>query len=570
MKITHITPYSLGYLASHDEKQTKINSNLKPVSLYSYPKEYYISFKGGMSLELEKTISQLHKNKAEFPPDIEKMALEELSKGNPKNKKLVDIHREKYKGLNDCDSLEEVKFFYPEFSEVKSIDEDKIPYIKGSLIDKFLNNEIKTNDGQLFLNPQKDLSLQLIQMYWGDCLSLTDITNACGHNFSSTMQKLNIPTMTPLYGQYLKLSDEDANKAITEAAARNRSLNENSIKRKGIPLTEEHKKKISEGLRRYHQEHPDIDFGRTEENAGYFLRNPYQSEVFSQVLLRAWNYNDARSIKKALARYMKKQDKEITEELFKNPAQTLILKDFWGKNQWARSKWSTCMTKSWERQKVLESMGLIYEPKKFFPILGRTYTEKIAQAIKTSIPYLSDTSLQDIKDILSVAVPSEKDRQPYNAYALRKLFVDAGPDIIKKNFDFPCYTVPTIIKSVFNHQIEKCEKKQYLSSESQKIVNSMKDIRDTVDFDLLEKYKENRTPDKLIKLFDMYVDMAVKCLTNDSKEIRDIFEITCNQCLDLKTKPNLKELEVAIKRLDEASTKESALVVKNFRNKKPD
>lgn len=569
MKITPITPYSSGYSINHGKRETKDNLKLKPITLSSYPKEYYLSFHGGNSLELEKTISQLQKNKAKFPPDIERMAQEELAKGNPKNKKLVDIHREKYRGLNDCDNLEELKFFFPEFSQVKSIDEDKIDYIKGSLIDKFMNGEIKTKDGELFLNPQKDLSLQLIQMYWGDCLSLTDITNACGHNFSATMQKLNIPTLTPLYGQYLKLSDEDANKAITEAAARNRSLNEGNLKRKGIPLSEEHKKKISESLRKYYKEHPNIDFGQTEENAGYFSRNPYQSEVFSQVLMRAWNYNDARSIKKALAKHMKKPEKEITEEFLRNPAQALHLKEFWGKNKWAKTKWSICMTKSWQRQRVIESMGLIYEPQKFFPILGNKYTENIAQAIKTTVYKSSETSLRDIKDFLSLAVPNERDSQPYNAYALRKLFVEVGEDIIKKNLDFPCYIIPTVIKNAFDLQIERCEKKKYLSSESQKIVNSMKEIFDTIDTDLLEEYRGNRTPDKLIKVFDMYVDMAVKCLTNDSKEIRDVFETTCIQ-LDKTANPLTKELDTALRNLDIASTKESALVVKNFRNKKPD
>ncbi len=555
MKINPIMFYSAA-VSVNSEKQSKNNEKTTPMDLISYPKEYYLSFKGGKSLELQQTVSQLQKGKDNFPPDIEKMALDEIVKGNPKNKKLVDIHKEKYRELNDCDNLEELKFFFPEFSKVKSLDEDEIAYNKGSLIDKFLKGEIKTKTGELFLNPQKDLSLQLIQMYWADCLSLNDIFSACGHNFNSTMEKLGIPILKPIYGQYLKLSDADANKAITEAAARNRSLNENNIKRKGIPLSEEHKKKISEGLKKYHQQHPNIDFLRTNEDALYFARNPYQSAIFTEILKRAWNYHDAKSIKKALSRHMKKTNGEVNEEVLQDPNQSLILKEFWNRNQWARDKWSFCMTKSWNRQKVLDKMGLIHEPKKLYPILGTLFTEVFAEALKNNDNDLAGFEIKDIKDMLSIVLPDKQGENKPNSTSLRNIFEQYGQTVIDCYLDYPCYTLPKILDNILKIQIENSQNKQCLSSDSQKILNEMKIIRKTIDKKLINNYLENRTPEGLLKVFDMYVNVASACLTSDFKEINNLFNETMTQLFKLKPGNLSNSMQSALIKLNSAATEQ--------------
>ena len=195
MKINPIVPSLVREnLNCKHEKTASINNRTSNNALpNTYSKEYYLNFMGGKSLELEQTLIQLQKNKDNFPPDIERLALETIENGNPDNDKLIDVHRKKYAQLNECNTLEELKFFFPEFENVKSIDEDDISYNKGFFIDKFKKGQIRTQDGELLLNPKKDLTLQLVQMYWGDCLSLPDIYKACGHNVGPTMHKLDIP-----------------------------------------------------------------------------------------------------------------------------------------------------------------------------------------------------------------------------------------------------------------------------------------------------------------------------------------------------------------------------------------
>ncbi|MBR6163687.1 hypothetical protein IKQ26_07355 [bacterium] len=533
----------------------KNNYELKKYPLISYPKEYYLSFKGGNSLELKQTVKQLQKYGDNFPPGIEELAFQTLYKGNPDNEKLIDIHKKKYAELKDCDTLEELKFFFPEFSEVKSPDEEYFKYNKGSFIDKFKNGEIKTKDGELLLNPKKDLTVQLVQMYWADCLSLTDIQKACGYNIGGTLHKLNIPNFTPLYGQYIKLSDEESNKAIIEAAKRNRSISEGALKRKGIPLTPEHRKKISEALKEYYKTHENVGFSGTKEDAEYFAKNPYQSEIFSQILKRAWNYHEANSIKKALGKFMKKSDKQFNEDILKNPAQAMMLRDFWKRNTWAKTRWSACMTKSWARQKTLDAMGLIEEPKTFRPIMGKPFYEIIPQAEFENDEEFKALGTKNIQDFLSLAITDDGEgNKTYNVNALRTFIEGNGDIIINSNLDVMPYCVPKLMFQVLGRQIERCEKKPYLSKESRELVDNMKKIRDGIDIELFETYKANRNKEDLLKIFDIYVDLTIKCMENDSKEIKNIFEAITKQISEKNPGRLSSDFSSALQELRSAST----------------
>mgnify|MGYP004731115659 CR=1 FL=1 len=340
---------------------SSIENRMKPQDLL--PSKYYTSFLGGDSLNLSKTFLNLKKMNATFPSDVEELVQQEIQSGNKDNKTLVDIHKEKYKSLNDCNTLEELKFFYPEFADVTSSFDSGLNYSKNSFIDKFFKGELKDKNGQNILNPEKDLAVQLIQMYWGDCLSLNDLEKVFNSPAVGTFRKLNIPVLNPKYAHYMKLSDKEANEMIVNAMKRNRStnVNEKVIKRIGKPLSAEHKEKISKSLIEYYKQNPDVSKVKSEKDREYFEKNPIQSAIFTQVLLRAWDCPEAKSIKKQMSKFMSKEMKpeDIVEEYNKKNSK---LGAFWEKNKWASASWSKAMEKSWKRQKELLSFGIIKEP----------------------------------------------------------------------------------------------------------------------------------------------------------------------------------------------------------------
>ena len=215
-----------------------------------------LSFKGGKSLSLEQTIVQLDKYST-FPPDIREMAILEIKAGNPKDKTLIDIHKDKYSALNDMETLSEAKKAFPEFKDV--LPDWQLDYKPNSFVD-----DVKQGKNKYF-DPEIDLSLQLLQLYWGEGFSLSDLTKQFdGRNILGTMDRLNIPRVERNYGMYLKLSDKDYNARFSkEMSERSKNVARNIAERregayipKG-PLSESHKRNISQGLLKFYSEHPE-------------------------------------------------------------------------------------------------------------------------------------------------------------------------------------------------------------------------------------------------------------------------------------------------------------------------
>ena len=142
---------------------------IKKQNIQEMPQNPYIGifpyFLGGYSLDLAKTAENIEKEK--FPPDIFEAVQSVLKTNNPENKTLYNIHFEKYKGILDCYSLDELKEKYPEFKDVISIYD--VDYKTGNFIDEFLNG----NSEVFSIN--EDLTLQLIKLYWGQGFSLGDL-----------------------------------------------------------------------------------------------------------------------------------------------------------------------------------------------------------------------------------------------------------------------------------------------------------------------------------------------------------------------------------------------------------
>ena len=152
MKITNFYP-----IKPFNNK--KIQQSAKKQNIQQLPQikniNYFPCFLGGYSLDLSKVAENLSEEK--FPPDIFELTQKTLKNGNAKNKTLYDIHFEKYKGVLDCYSLDELKEKYPEFKDVISVYD--IETKENSFIDDFLKGKSEV------FSDSEDLTLQLIKLY---------------------------------------------------------------------------------------------------------------------------------------------------------------------------------------------------------------------------------------------------------------------------------------------------------------------------------------------------------------------------------------------------------------------
>ena len=238
-------------------KQNNIQKQNYQQKTYIRPNaSQYLAFCGGYSINLAETYKNLYDG--QYPVDIKETVEETLKNGNPSDKTLYDIHFEKYKGVSDCYSLDELKEKFPEFKAVLSAND--VEATPESFIGKFQNNEL-----ELFSNDE-DLTLELIKLYWGQGFSLNGLSDYIAETFDDgkriqlrhTLEKLNIPMMNRRYALVLKLSNKEYNEKFTsEMSIRLREAKEAKIqKAQGEPvviprgeLSEAHKERISQGLK---------------------------------------------------------------------------------------------------------------------------------------------------------------------------------------------------------------------------------------------------------------------------------------------------------------------------------
>ncbi len=355
-------------------EQNKIE-NLPPVSA-----SYMLAFTGGKSLNLEQTVKQIEQF-GSFPPDIKEEAEQIIKEGNPDNKTLIDVHKEKYEGLNYLDNLDDIKELYPEFEGV--LPDSAVEIREGSFMDDVKKGKIP------YFDKNQDVAVQLLQMYWGEGFSLNDLkTQFAGKSINSVFEKLNIPKTDRTYGYYLKFSDKEYNERFTsKMSERLKGRHREKIARKdGVyiprgPLTPEHKANISKGLIKHYTEHPEKALEMSERQKRFYEEHPEEKIKFSEVMLRAWGKREATPIKKALSRFLKRPltDEELSNIFAQNKETKAKMQAFWDKNKWAKDKFSNLMKKSWARQKELDEMGLIYEPFYTANLIPKKMQEKIGR-----------------------------------------------------------------------------------------------------------------------------------------------------------------------------------------------
>ncbi|MFI3300083.1 MAG: hypothetical protein R3Y28_01560 [Candidatus Gastranaerophilales bacterium] len=330
-----------------------------------------INFTGGYSINLKKTIEGLD-NLAEkipnlYPPKVRELATNVIEQGNNAQETLIDIHKRAYSELKECFSLDEAKIKFPEFENV--VEDNQATFREGTLFDKIKKGELEHFDSE------EDVSLQLLKLYWGDGFSINDLKKYTdGTDLYHTMKKLQIPTVDKNYGHVLKFSDVEYNERLTKQMTENRMM---SIERKlqeadgepifikRGPLSEDHKKHISESLIKYYQENPEKLLEMSERQKEFYRNNPEQAEVFSRVMKKAWGYHGAEPIKKAMSSFMKGKgfkdfsSAETQKPLDLSKEKSSSLKAFWDLNRKYKAKMSENIRGAWK--KVKEENETFYE-----------------------------------------------------------------------------------------------------------------------------------------------------------------------------------------------------------------
>ncbi len=375
MKINYITPNIQTKIlkTQNDTTPTQEPQTTTDKSIQKLPMptaQQYLSFTGGYSINLAETIKNLDKLAQKYPDiypkNVREWAMMILESGNKENDTLITVHKKLYENIKDCFSLKELKAKFPEFKDVKSAED--IEYREGSLIDDIKQGKIE------YFNPEEDLSLQLIKLYWGEGFSLNDLkayTN--GKDINHVMEKLNIPKVNRNYGHILKFSDPEYNERLTKQMQQKRmeTMDRKAQKADGEPvfikrgpLSAEHRQHISEGLIRFYEQNPERIFAMSERQKKFYQDNPEQAQLFRRVMKKAWGLDNANKIKVALSKYMKSQGfKELTAEDLENPInlkkeQSDAMRKFWATNEWAKKILSKNVEYGW--RKVREEQDMYY------------------------------------------------------------------------------------------------------------------------------------------------------------------------------------------------------------------
>jgi len=374
MKISKINFY-----LNQNKNQIKENKNVK-ISQRNFnefsktmPTKNFLAFCGGYSLDLLEAYK--HLKEEEYPNDIQKMVYEVLSIKNPANLTLHDVHFQKYSGILDCFTLEELKEKYPEFKNVICAYDIET---KNEIIKDFQEEK-----SEIFTS-EEDLTLQLIKLYWGKGFSLSDLEKYTQENSKENqvinlyhvMKKLNIPLMNRRYAQVLKLSDKEYNQKYTqEMSIKIKEAKEAKIqKAQGEPiviprgeLSQAHKEHISKSLKEYYKNNPHAIVQMSKRQKEYYEENPEQKERMQKVMLFAWNKTqEGKSLIVYLNKFFKKIGIEQIEDFSMigqtySKTQQQALAQFWQKNPWACEKMSIAVQKGWEFVKNDEEMRIMFD-----------------------------------------------------------------------------------------------------------------------------------------------------------------------------------------------------------------
>ena len=426
MRISPVNSYFTTKYNTPANKKEEVKNRTNNMSL---PTAYYpVSFSGGISMNLKATKELLDaKITEEYNPYPQSKGLiehinEVIAGGNPEEKTLIDVHKEYFGRLEQCETLEDAKKEYPEeFGEVLSDEEASKTSIK-TFIDA-----VKSGKVEGFI-PDVDVSLQLLQLYWGKGVSQSYIQDHCFNtNFSHILRKFQIPSVSQRYGEYLKFSDKNYNEYYTGILSeRMQEINRiRQEKNSGIDipkghLSPEQRANISKGLKKYYSEHPERLQEMSQRIIKFYRENPEERDILSLVMLRAWSYPEASKLRTLLSQLLKKElsRQDIDKSINPKSRESEAFRKFWNENDWAKPIFSKCLTKSWKEQAAYKTEPIPqYAPSQA--------NEEVNSYVKENYPDSTDLE-KDIIDIFEGKTP----QKPQAAVAAERFFID-NPKIIQ-------------------------------------------------------------------------------------------------------------------------------------------
>lgn len=398
-----------------------------------YPKSY-VSFGGGKSLNLQDTMqdierSEISKKKSLIPQSLRSRVQQILADGNPENLRFRDVHYQVYAPISGMDTVEEIRDFLPEFSEIKTADE------AGFRSDNFASF-LKSGQHPL-INSKKDLAVQFMDLYWARGLSMPDIVRylngasdvKCSiSSVGNILSRLNIPIREISYARYLKLSDEEANKIITQLMSENR---------KGIVVSEAIRKAQSERMKKFYLENPERVFRVPSAYSSAAKENPGASLAARVAGVKAWKMGSCRPIIRDLSAFLSRREisgvdsAEQAVSVLQRLGHSKMMKEFWETYPQHKKALSRAFSHSWRKitERYSEETLNFLATKQFLP---DKMIEEIKKYAKTKGYKVENLNFNlglfiagpsDVQGIKEVKLLEEYLNLPQNMQKKERLFI---------------------------------------------------------------------------------------------------------------------------------------------------
>jgi len=195
---------------------------------------------------------------------------------------LMQIHKEIYAPLLDCQTLDEAKALFPEFND---INDAVVRYQRRTINADAVKENIK-----------EGFSLKMLQLYWAKLLTRDEIAHEFGmknrNSLEWTLKKVNFVPYHPNYKSILLASDPENNNII---ASKTRAWNElNPEKRREL------NKIAAQGCKT-----PEYRAAQSNRMYAYDAVHPERKQKISEAGKRAWDL--CPEIKAAMAVFREEQ-----------------------------------------------------------------------------------------------------------------------------------------------------------------------------------------------------------------------------------------------------------------------
>ena len=268
---------SSNYITQKEKRNVNdSNKNSYDYSSVAYPKNYYfnnLSF-GACSYTPSELIKKI--GEENFPNQEIVRRLSELEDNHDFS--LYDVHRGYYGDILDCENLEEVKIFYPEFEDVvdaKDVDLSKLH--KYHVLKKIANGEIEGIDIE-------NLSFEILKKYYGGLHSPMDKDAYWGLSDKAVRRLtdlLKIKRFTTQYSNRLYTQSPEFRERLSAATK------ENWANPDSVFNTKEHREKMAQATAASWKK-PEIKKRRSDGLQKHWDNNPERKEALTQMLIDMW------------------------------------------------------------------------------------------------------------------------------------------------------------------------------------------------------------------------------------------------------------------------------------------